>query len=70
MGDDFAHIVDLVRPFVPGNGTPTIAEIDQAFARLEELGLVCRTGEFRKGKPVFVATELGLTVQSAPATRQ
>jgi hypothetical protein len=42
------------------------------FEELEQLGLIRRTGEFRRGKPVFVTTELGRTVLSsdAPATVQ
>lgn len=35
----------------------TVAEATAALRELERLGLAKRTGEFRNGKPVYVATE-------------
>jgi hypothetical protein len=72
MTDDIQHIKNLVRPFVSGDNELAAAEIQQAFDQMEQLGLIRRTGEFRRGKPVFDTTELGRTVLSsnAPATRQ
>jgi hypothetical protein len=35
----------------------TPEDIGEAMRELERLGLVCRTGAFRNGEPVYVATE-------------
>jgi hypothetical protein len=36
---------------------PTVENIRAVLLELERLGLVCRTGAFRNGVPVYVATE-------------
>jgi len=53
------------------NDKPTVttelrASIRQTFDELEQLGLIRRTGELRRGQPVFVLTELGRTVCLSP----
>jgi hypothetical protein len=41
------------------NNSKRADEIQQAIDELEQLGLIRRNGKFRRGKPVYVATELG-----------
>lgn len=37
--------------------TPT--DVQGVLDEFEWLGIVCKTGEFRKGKPVYIMTEFG-----------
>jgi DNA-binding PadR family transcriptional regulator len=53
-------IVDRKKPTKLGES------IRQALDELEQWGLIRRTGEFRRGKPVFVITELGHTRLDLP----
>lgn len=38
-------------------GTPDLDPAEEALASWEAQGLICRTGEYRRGQPVFVAAE-------------
>jgi len=50
--------------------TPTyLDDIEQALLNLEQLGLVRRTGEFRDGKPLYEAGELGSPVNFSVSTK-
>jgi hypothetical protein len=46
---------------VPDSAMPTLDEIVKILAELEAAGAIKRNGEYRRGLPVYVITELGKT---------
>jgi hypothetical protein len=43
---------------------PSLREIKTVAAALEELGLICRTGRFKRGEPQYTLSPLGLALST------
>ena len=43
-----------------------VEEVEQAFERMAQLGLVEKTGQYREGRPVWALTDLGRHLSDQP----